>query len=74
MKVKTVAAGLEGTEHEVTESEETQSKPQLANAPSPEEIRQRAYELHVEGGCVHGRDDEDWLQAERELKEKCRAH
>jgi Protein of unknown function (DUF2934) len=74
MKVKTVAAGLEGTEHEVIESEEAQSQPQLANAPSPEEIRQRAYELHVEGGCVHGRDDEDWLQAERELKEKYRAH
>jgi hypothetical protein len=71
MKVKTVAAGLESTEHEVVESEQTQ--PQLADAPTVEEIRQRAYELHVEGGCVHGQDEADWRQAERELKEKYQA-
>jgi hypothetical protein len=72
MKVKTVVAGLDGTKHEVAESEETQSQPQLANIPRPQEIRQRAYELHLEGGCVHGRDQDDWLRAERELKEKSR--
>jgi hypothetical protein len=55
----------------VVESEQTQ--PQLADAPTVEEIRQRAYELHVEGGGVHGQDEADWRQAERELKEKYQA-
>ena len=68
MKAKTVVAGMEGREQEVAESEKTQL--QLADGPSLEEVRQRAYELHVERGCVHGCDFDDWLQAERELKQK----
>jgi hypothetical protein len=36
-------------EREVTESEKTQ--PQLANAATLEEIRQRAYELRIDRGC-----------------------
>ena len=31
------------------------------------DIARRAYELYLAGGCVHGRDVEDWLQAEQEL-------
>ena len=68
MKSKAAAAGMGDTKHEVAESEKTQL--QLANAPSLEEIRLRAYELHVEKGCAHGRDLDDWLQAERELAAK----
>lgn len=68
MKAKAVAAGTENIEREVAESETTQ--PQFANAPTQEEIRQRAYGLHLERGCVHGCDLDDWLNAERELKEK----
>lgn len=37
--------------------------------PSEEQIEQRAYELYLERGCEHGRDIEDWLEAERELTE-----
>lgn len=37
--------------------------------PSEEQIQQRAYELFLERGCEHGRDIEDWLEAERELSE-----
>ena len=33
------------------------------------EIRQRAFEIHVERGGIHGCDLDDWLQAERELRE-----
>ena len=68
MRAKTVSAGTEGGEREVAESEKTQL--QLADGPSLEEVRQRAYELHLERGCVHGCDLGDWLQAERELKQK----
>ena len=37
--------------------------------PSEQQIQQRAYELFLERGCEHGRDVEDWLEAERELNE-----
>jgi oligoendopeptidase F len=35
-----------------------------------EEIRRRAYEIYLERGEQHGRDLEDWLQAEREFESK----
>jgi hypothetical protein len=40
------------------------------NGPTSAEIRQRAFEIHLERGGVHGRELDDWLQAERELQEK----
>jgi hypothetical protein len=40
------------------------------NGPSPAEIRQRAFEIHIERGGIHGCDPKDWLEAERELQQK----
>ena len=40
------------------------------NGPSPAEIRQRAFEIHIERGGIHGCDLNDWLEAERELQQK----
>jgi hypothetical protein len=40
------------------------------NGPTPAEIRQRAFEIHIEHGGIHGCDLDDYLQAERELQEK----
>jgi Protein of unknown function (DUF2934) len=40
------------------------------SGPSPAEIRQRAFEIHIERGGIHGCDLDDWLQAERGLQEK----
>ncbi len=37
---------------------------------SQESIRQRAYELYEQRGHLEGRELEDWLQAEAEVKEK----
>ena len=37
-------------------------------SPSTEEIRRRAFEIYMERGAIHGRDLDDWLQAERELQ------
>lgn len=34
-----------------------------------EEIEQRAYALWLAGGCGHGKDVGDWLQADREVLE-----
>jgi Protein of unknown function (DUF2934) len=38
--------------------------------PTSEEIRQRAFEIYIERGRIHGSDLDDWMQAERELQEK----
>ena len=37
--------------------------------PAFEEIRVRAYETYIQRGRIDGFDLEDWLQAEKELKE-----
>jgi hypothetical protein len=36
---------------------------------SEQEIAQRAYALYLARGCQPGHDIDDWLQAERELRE-----
>jgi hypothetical protein len=38
------------------------------NGPTYEQIARRAYELFLARGGSHGHHEEDWLQAERELK------
>ena len=40
------------------------------NVLTPEEIRQRAYEIHIERGGFYGCDMDDLLQAERELRKR----
>jgi hypothetical protein len=47
-----------------------QVKKNSSSAASPDlesKIRQRAYELYVERGNTPGHENEDWLQAEREV-------
>ena len=65
MSLKTVTSSVEDKKHEAIESEQRQ--PQSVGAPRVEEIRQRAYEIHLERGGEHGWDQDDWLQAERDL-------
>jgi hypothetical protein len=33
-----------------------------------DDIARRAHDLYLARGCKHGRDVEDWLQAERDLR------
>ena len=44
----------------------------IKDGPTPKEIRQRAFEIHIERGGIHGYDLNDWWQAERELQRKYR--
>ena len=42
-------------------------------APAPakvtrEQIAKRAHEIWVKNGCKHGQDEQNWLEAERQLK------
>ena len=38
--------------------------------PSDEEVRRRAFEIHVERGGIRGYDLDDWLEAEKDLTEQ----
>jgi len=42
------------------------------SSPSPEQIQQRAFEIYMECGGIHGCQLDDWLPAESELREKYR--
>lgn len=67
MKLRNVSANAESGVRVVFPPDIAEKK---HNGPSPEEIRQRAFEIHIDRGGIHGCDLEDWLQAERELKER----
>ena len=67
MKLRNVSTNAGGRAGIVVQSDIAENK---HNGPSPQEIRQRAFEIHIERGGIHGCDLDDWLQAERELKEK----
>ncbi len=47
-----------------------QAASSTAELMSRERIARRAYELYLERGQAPGREVEDWLRAERELKER----
>ena len=38
--------------------------------PSGEEIARRAHQLYLQRGGEHGKDVEDWVRAEKELREE----
>ncbi len=42
--------------------------PAAAAMPTHKDIAKRAYEIYVEKACRQGQSEQDWLQAEQELK------
>ena len=44
-----------------------------AGAPTPEQIAEEAYAIYQSRGGHHGRDLDDWIEAERRLKESAAA-
>jgi hypothetical protein len=52
-------------------SKEVRNMPENKNpgAPTEGQIRERAYEIYLSGGCEAGHEISDWLAAERELVE-----
>ncbi len=58
---------------EILELDAKTNQPGAENAaanhePNHDEIRRRAYEIYLEGGSLPGRELDDWLRAERELR------
>jgi hypothetical protein len=45
----------------------------MTDRPPDEEIARRAYQIFLSRGGVHGRHEQDWAQAERELMARARA-
>ena len=37
---------------------------------NPDDVAIRAYEIYCGRGCEHGRDVDDWIEAERQLREE----
>jgi hypothetical protein len=60
-KAKTNSAELVQPDNAVEERE------RLLHSIRGQEIRNRAYEIHLQRGAQTGYEVEDWLQAEREL-------
>ena len=58
------AATLKTSEDDATRNDS------MASDPSEEEIRIRAYRRYLERGGSDGQDFDDWLEAERELKDR----
>ena len=42
--------------------------PAATAMPTHKDIARRAYEIYVEKACQQGQSEQDWLQAEQELK------
>jgi len=63
-------------EREVTLSTQADALPlRMARedgAVSEEQVRRRAYELYVSRGGGHGRELDDWIRAEREVRQEKR--
>lgn len=36
----------------------------------PADVATRAYEIYIGRGCEHGHDVDDWIEAERQLREE----
>ena len=56
------------TEIQATSIQVETGEDSLGNSTRNEEIRRRAYEIYLERGEQPGRELDDWLQAESELK------
>lgn len=68
MKLKNAKDNIQPAGPKLAQTGETRAQ----NLPTPEEIQQRAYEIHIERGGTHGQDMDNWLQAELELGAKHR--
>ena len=52
-----------------TFAKELKERARTLATPNENQIRIRAWEIWEENGCPFGRDEEFWLQAEREFRE-----
>lgn len=59
------------TKNRVKKSQEQKGQPYSScEGNRLEEIQKKAYELYENRGYIHGRDLDDWLEAERVINEE----
>jgi hypothetical protein len=68
--VAATAAGDLPQEHAGDASSLQLGSASMASSPTEDDIRMRAYQLYLERGRAPGRDFDDWLSAERELRKR----
>ena len=59
---------MKKTKQKISKPQDTPMVQAPDAAPALDKIRKRAHQIYLSRGSVAGRDREDWLQAERELK------
>jgi len=69
-EARAAGAGGQGLPSDIAPESDTTTSISMGSEPSEEDIRTRAYQRYLERGGGHGRDFEDWLEAERELRER----
>ncbi|WP_082207161.1 DUF2934 domain-containing protein [Corallococcus macrosporus] len=60
--------GPSSTRAPAPSSESKARAPEPRPGPTNEQIARRAYEIFLARGGMHGNSDQDWYQAERELR------
>jgi len=55
---------------EIFELDEKIKQPRADAAANHGQIRRRAYEIYLAGGSLPGRELDDWLRAEHELRKQ----
>ena len=68
MRMSSKPEGNGSTEAQAANTQAEAGEASVRNSTRDEEIRRRAYEIHLERGEQPGRELDDWLQAERELE------
>jgi hypothetical protein len=63
----TSASTIKAPESKMSSPKTSRSTSATNNQPSREDIAARAYQIYLERGGINGNDQDDWLQAEREL-------
>ena len=61
-------SSLYGQQRAASSTQRNQNRSTARNESKSEQIARRAYEIFLSRGGEHGRDQEDWFQAEDELR------
>ena len=56
------------SEQEAGKARSTLTPAPVRTGPTTEQIARRAYEIYLARGSQHGNPEQDWFQAERELR------
>jgi len=69
MGLKTKKAAHGKKKYRATEAIQSDGAQVTPHLPAHDEIKHRAYEIYLSQGATDGHDLENWLQAERDLRE-----